>query len=98
MYVSDYGFAAAPSAWTVNLSSYSRSDILSTNWMFLDTYEWTITRSTNNLITAFFVSHDGAIEYNCVNLDFKIRPVFNLISSTTYVSGDGTKTEPIRIN
>ena len=98
MYVSDYGFAAAPSAWTENLSSYSRSDILSTNWMFLDTYEWTITRSTNNLITAFFVSHDGAIEYNCVNLDFKIRPVFNLISSTTYVSGDGTKTEPIRIN
>ncbi len=98
MYVSDYGFAAAPSAWTVNLSSYSHSDILSTNWMFLDTYEWTITRSTNNLITAFFVSHDGAIEYNCVNLDFKIRPVFNLISSTTYVSGDGTKTEPIRIN
>ena len=42
MYVSDYGFAADPSAWTTNLSSYSSYKWV--NWMYLGSTEWTISR------------------------------------------------------
>ena len=48
MYVSDYGFAASPSAWTTDLYSYAKSG--SVNWMYMGYYEWTISpRSSNSL-------------------------------------------------
>ena len=36
MYASDYGFAAAPSAWTANLNTYHGEAIKNVNWMHED--------------------------------------------------------------
>ena len=100
MYASDYGFAAAPSAWTTNLFNYDGTTIKNVNWMFLGVTEWTISRYVDDAYAyaAFIVYKTGNVPRNDVDSAHAVRPVFNLVSSTTYVEGDGTQSSPIRIN
>ena len=99
MYVSDYGFAASPSAWTTNMSSYNSTSIRDNNWMYMGLYEWTISRTSSTSTSAFRVRDTGILASNYVyNNSGAVRPVFYLTSSTTYVSGSGTSSDPIRIN
>ena len=98
MYVSDYGFAAAPSAWTRALYEYG--GISSSNWMYMGPQEWTISRVADDSYAAFLVDFGGGVYGDGVvdTHDYGVRPSFNLLSSVTYVEGDGTKNLPIRIN
>ena len=98
MYVSDYGFAASPSAW--NLTMYNYNDELATNnnWMYMGLYEWPISRYANLSNIAFGVSIDGRVNFFNVNERFVGRATFNLESSVTYKSGTGTMSNPITIN
>ena len=108
MYVSDYGFAADPSAWTTTLDNYDSSSVTAVNWMYLGLYEWTISRRAAVSNSAFFVANGGFVHFNDVYHNdllpgrvsdgFGVRPSFNLESSITYVSGDGTQDSPIIIN
>ena len=98
MYASDYGFAAAPSAWTTKLSSYNDEAIKSANWMYLGATEWTISRRADYSGGAFYVNSDGRVNSSLVYYYFAVRPVFYLSSSVNYASGDGTKNSPIRVN
>ena len=99
MYASDYGFAAAPSAWTANLNAYNGEAIKNVNWMYMGLYEWTISRRADYSDNAFLVSYTGDVSNGSVgNLALGVRPVFNLSSSVNYVSGSGTAADPIRIN
>ena len=101
MYVSDYGFAADPSAWTTTLFNYdgsvNGSTIRSLNWIHMGLGEWFIGRLTNNSTSVFMVSGVGAISATPVQESWAVRPSFYLLSSTTYVSGSGTQNNPIRI-
>ena len=99
MYVSDYGFAASTSDWTVALYDYGYSTNRDNNWMNLGNNEWTISRTSNNSTNAFQARATSRVNgVNSVdNLD-AARPVFYLASSTQYVSGSGTQSDPIRIN
>ena len=100
MYVSDYGFAADPSAWTTTLNKdnggVNGSIIKSLDWLYLGS-EWTISRSAGNSVSAFFVSILGNVSYNTANGNFSVRPSFSLVSSVTYSGGTGTQDSPIRI-
>ena len=98
MYASDYGFAAAPSAWTTNLYDYDGAAIKSANWMYLGANEWTISRYTGFSYRALFVSSTGCVSDNLVTGAFGVRPVFSLTSSVNYVSGSGSATDPILVN
>ena len=101
MYVSDYGFAAAPSAWTTNLYNYDDEAIKSANWMYLGTNEWTISRNADYSDDAFRVDEGGFVagyDYGNVSVASGVRPVFSLTSSVNYVSGSGTAADPISIN
>ena len=102
MYVSDYGFAADPSAWTTTLYNYdgsvNGSTIRSLNWMHMGYSEWTISRRSDSSVFAFFVSGDGRVNYINVTYNYVCRPSFNLESFITYVDGDGSQNSPIRIN
>ena len=98
MYVSDYGYAAAPSAWTTTLGSYNSSSVTSVNWMYMGLDEWTIARRSDNSSDAFYVRYDGSLLYVEVYRFMALRPVFYLTSSTSYVSGDGTMSKPFIIN
>ena len=99
MYASDYGFAAAPSAWTANLNTYNGAAITSANWMYMGLYEWTISRIAGYSGRVFIVNSTGVVDYNNVGSGtFGVRPVFSLTSSVNYVSGSGTAADPISIN
>ena len=98
MYASDYGFAAAPSAWTTNLIDYDGTAIKNTNCMFLGSVEWTISRDAANDSLVFVVPDWGSLLSSDASYAYAVRPVFYLTSSITYESGNGTKTDPIRIN
>ena len=103
MYVSDYGFAASPSAWTKTLYNYSGNDangtsIKTINWMYMGYNEWTISRHFDNTNSAFFVNSTGNVLGSNVRSDNGVRPSFNLESSVKYVSGSGSMSDPVRVN
>ena len=103
MYVSDYGFAASPSAWTKILGDYDGTDangtsIKTINWMYMGYNEWTISRNSDFSHRAFGVSSNGyVLNYN-VGSNCGVRPSFNLESSVKYVSGSGSMSDPVRVN
>ena len=98
MYVSDYGFAASPDAWTLTMSSYNNTTATNNNWMYMGLYEWTISRNADYSNYAFDVSDDGRVHDGSVIGYFGVRASFNLESSVSYVSGSGSMSDPIVIN
>ena len=99
MYVSDFGFAAAPSAWTANLNTYNGETIKNVNWMYMGLMEWTISRYAYFSDNAFLVANIGLVSITNVDRSaYAVRPVFYLTSSVNYVSGSGTAADPITIN
>ena len=103
MYVSDYYYSASPSAWT--LVGYNESDdatkdyraATSTNWLYLGSYEWTISHISDLAGNAFLVSSTGNVGGNYVVRSSVARPSFNLESSVKYVTGSGSMSDPVRI-
>ena len=98
MYVSDYGFAASPDAWTLTMSSYNNTTATNNNWMYMGLYEWTISRNADNSNNAFFVYNGGYVYDRSVSYNYGVRASFNLESSVSYVSGSGSMSDPIVIN
>lgn len=108
IYVSDYGYSAIPTYWTINLNAYNSSDIIQNNWMYLGSNELTISRSSSSTYTAFYVASTGAVgsygvfDYSILSTvytsQFATRPVFYLNSSITYSGGTGEASNPVRIN
>ena len=103
MYVSDYGFAASPSAWTTTLYNYDGNDAKGTsiktiNWMYMGYYDWMVSRYSDRSNIAFLVSNAGNVYTRIVSFHDGVRPSFNLLSSITYVSGSGSAVDPILIN
>ena len=97
MYVSDYGFAADPAAWTKTLYNYDGS-VKSLNWLYLGSYEWTISRNADDSFFVFYVYSGGLVYDGTAGESTAVRPVFYLDKSITYTSGLGTSTDPFRIN
>ena len=98
MYVSDYGFAASPSAWTTALTNYSGLAISGVNWMYMGLKEWTIIPRSDSSIRSFAVSDSGDIFVRASSLSIGVRPVFYLKPYVVYASGTGTKSNPIIIS
>ena len=98
MYVSDYGFAASPDAWTLTMSSYNNTTATNNNWMYMGLYEWTISRTADHSYYAFIVYFDGNVCDSGVDGGYGVRASFNLESSVSYVSGSGSMSDPIVIN
>ena len=103
MYVTDYYYSASPSAWT--LVGYNESDATkdyraakTTNWLFLGSYEWTISRPSNHASYTFYVASTGLVGGDHVSHSYGVRPSFNLESSVKYVSGSGSMSDPVRVN
>ena len=99
MYVSDYGFAAAPGAWTTILSNYDHTTIINKNWLYIGLYEWTISRFFGGFLNVFAVSANGFLRGTSANDSngLAVRPSFSLSSSIKFTSGEGTAVNPIRI-
>ena len=102
MYVSDYYYSASPSAWTLvgYNSDYTKSyaSAKGENWLYGGGWDWTISRYSDVSNAAFGVDGYGSVGYNIVINVNGVRPSFSLLSSTTYVSGSGSMSDPVRIN
>ena len=102
MYVSDYYYSASPSAWTLMgynsdaTKDYSAAKTI--NWFYLGSYEWTISRTSDDSDYAFNVSNYGNVDDDLVSNYNGVHPSFNLESSTNYVSGSGSMSDPVRVN
>ena len=108
IYVSDYEYAAGPSAWTLvgwNSSDKTKdySSATGINWMYTGFGEWTISPYTDDSGYSYFttgmvlmgsVGGNGALLGNGA----PVRPAFYLNSSAKYLSGDGSVSSPIRIS
>ena len=102
MYLSDYGFAASPSAWTTTLSKYHGNDangtsIKTINWMYVGHYDWTMTPNSSSSYNVFFLHNSGTVNIGNANFPFGSRPVMYLKSSVLYAGGSGTKDSPITL-
>ena len=102
MYVSDYYYSASPSAWTLvgYNSDYTKSyaSAKGENWLYGGGWDWTISRDSDRSDYAFFVNDSGDVIGYYVYSNNGVRPSFSLLSSTTYVSGSGSMSDPVRIN
>ena len=104
MYVSDYYYGASASAWTLvgydsSVKTNDYRKVTSINWLYLGSAEWTISRIENESYPFdAFTINSGHEYYERVISSIGARPSFNLLSSITYVSGDGTKSNPIRLS
>ena len=103
IYVTDYYYGASPSAWTLmGYNSDATKDYraaTSTNWLYLGSYEWTISRNSDYTSRAFYVLSTGGVsDGSTVTESYAARPSFNLLSSVKYVSGSGSMSDPVRVN
>ena len=99
MYISDYGFAASPEAWTLTMSLYNNTTATNNNWMYMGFYEWTISRITDKGNNAFNLVGGGNVYSDYYTHDKAgVRPAFMLEPSVSYVSGSGSMSDPIVIN
>ena len=102
MYVSDYYYSASPSAWTLvgYNSDYTKSyaSAKGENWLYGGGWDWTISRNSDLSDYAFKLDYGGSVSNNNVDSNNGVRPSFSLLSSTTYVSGSGSMSDPVRIN
>ncbi len=97
MYVSDYGYGASPEKWTTALyeGNYGTD-----NWLYLDSYEWLISRRTGRPDLAFSVDsyRGGGVFNDLVNSTRAVRPSFSLAPTVEISSGTGTSTDPYILN
>jgi len=102
MYVSDYYYSASPSAWTLvgYNSDYTKSyaSAKGENWLYGGGWDWTVSRYSDYSDDAFGVYDGGSVSFGNVYYYGGVRPSFSLLSSTTYVSGSGSMSDPVRIN
>ena len=103
MYASEYYYAATSDYWTLprfNLSGNDCRVAKNDNWLYTGLYEWTLSRNSDFSTGAFIVHVNGFVgAYGVGNQDgYAVRPSFSLSSSIKFTSGEGTATNPIRIN
>ena len=103
MYVSEYYYAATSGYWTLPLYNPNVNDIrtaINDNWLYTGLHEWTISHDPGTYVNTFYVRADGVVGGNDVDDSegHAVRPSFSLSSSIKFTSGEGTATNPIRIN
>ena len=96
MYVTDYGYAASPEAWTIEMFNYDDSKNL--NWLSGIT-EWTISRRADVTGYTFRIDESGYVRGDYyVAFAFSIRPSFYLNSDVEIYEGHaGTVSDPYGI-
>ena len=100
MYVSDYGYGAEPSKWTIALGYPDGQNYGTDSWLYLGSYEWLISRHPDATTLAFSVvtSYGGNVSFNGVYRTSAVRPVLYLSSSVELSVGTGTASDPYTLN
>ena len=105
MYLSDYYYSASPTYWNysgnnIDDQSQSYASAKNENWIFSRLDEFTLSYIIDFSSFIFTITDSGAI--NSASSPFipqnDVRPSFYLNSDVAYVSGDGSISNPYRIN
>ena len=96
MYPSDYGYSVLSSSCvrTTNLSSYNKATCAGQSWLYGQGYEWTITPSSSNSLSVFYVTYSGLFNWNSAYYGYSARPVLYLDSSVYVIDGNGSISDP----
>lgn len=89
IYLSDYKYATKPEVWNETIVTKENRP-----WIYMGSsieYSMTPNVQYNSIFNLDFSMNDP-------NASASVRPVFSLLSSITYKSGNGTKDNPIFIN
>ena len=90
MYASDFGYAI--SGYTGNLGYSSAYSQMINNWLFGQSYEWTMTAYRSSY--PVHVSYRGGLSSSNAYFGYAVRPVLYLQSNVSKLSGDGTMASP----
>ena len=90
MYASDFGYAI--SGYTGNLSYSSANSQMVNNWLFGQSYEWTMTANSSS--SPVLVNNNGGLVYSRAYGGYAVRPVLYLQSNVNKLSGDGSIASP----
>ena len=90
MYASDFGYAI--SGYTGNLGYSGAYSQMGNNWLFGQSYEWTMTANSSS--GPVFVNVDGGLNSKLASQGYAVRPVLYLQSNVNKLSGDGTIASP----
>ncbi len=90
MYASDFGYAI--SDYTGNLDSLNANSKMINNWLFTQSYDWTMT-AYDSLYPIYTYSVGGLVSKNALS-GYSVRPVLYLQSNVNKLSGDGTAASP----
>lgn len=91
MYASDFGYAI--SGYTGNLGYSSANSQMVNNWLFGQSYEWTMTAfSSSNPVVV--INTGGLSGINNAYIGYAVRPVLYLQSNVNKLSGDGSIASP----
>ena len=96
MYESDYlyGVLANSCARTTAHGSYNKAACAGSNWLYGNSYEWTITPSSSNSSSVWNVLDNGYVRSSNANRGSAVRPVLYLASSVYKYDGDGSISNP----
>ena len=101
LYPSDYGFASTDENCRSKLNSSDNNNDFyckNNNWLFNNTYYWTLSPCYYNSTTTFLVFIDGRVHNFSVANAYNIRPVLFLKSSVTISGGNGALDNPYTID
>ena len=72
------------------------------NWLYNGGYEeWLISPNIDSSDKGFVIAYDGHVGSgggSVVSFPFSVRPTFYLTEDVTFVSGEGTSSEPLRVS
>ena len=91
MYASDFGYAIS-GGYTGNLGYSSAYSQMVNNWLFGQSYEWTMTAYGSSRPVP--VSHNGGLYPGIAYRGYAVRPVLYLQSNVNKLSGDGSIASP----
>lgn len=93
MYASDYGYATPESdcSRTTRIETYYSCK--TTNWLYTNGFEWTITPSNNSNVS-FNIYTGGKLTTAGTGTGYAVRPVLYLDSSAYLLDGDGSMGNP----
>ena len=90
MYASDFGYAI--SGYTGNLGYSSANSQMVNNWLFGQSYEWTMTAYSSSRPVR--VNNNGSLSHYIAYNGYAVRPVLYLQSNVNKLSGDGSIASP----
>ena len=91
MYASDFGYAI--SGYTGYLNYSGAHSQMVNNWLFGQSFEWTMT-AYSAFYPIFVFYYGGLAGFNSAVYGFPVRPVLYLQSNVNKLSGDGTMASP----